>query len=139
MQAPTREQSYLYGFHKSLKIAQRGGHLDRASLAITHYAALLRVRDIFLAEEGVCRALILNGARDAIRSGVATMERKSSVEYNASENTSLPDELILSRAKLYWHPLSAWFTYFYTRFIVPAILRNKVRKYLGLTLGKKPL
>ena len=138
MQAPTREQCYLYGFHKGLKIAQRGGFLDRPSLAITHYAALLRVRDIFLSEEGVSRALILNGARDAIRSRVATMKRKSSVEKNVSENTSLPDELILSRAKRYWHPRSAWFTYFYTRFIVSAIMRGKIRKFLGLTLGKQP-
>jgi hypothetical protein len=138
MQAPTREQCYLYGFHKGLKIAQRGGHLDRPSLATTHYAALLRIRDIFLAERCVNRALILNGARDAIGSNVAIMERKSPLDYNACENASLPDDFILSRAQKCWHPRSVWLTYFYARFILPTILRSKARKYAGLAQERRP-
>jgi hypothetical protein len=136
MPAPTREQCYLYGFHKGLKIAQRGGHIDRPLLALTHYATLLRVRDIFLSEEDIKSALILNGARAAIQSREITMERKSS--HNTAEFTELADELALSLASRHWHPRSVWFKYFYARFIIPAILRSKLPRHFGLTVGKKP-
>lgn len=79
MHDPTAEQAWLFGYHRALKIVQRGRLRKNIEQAETQWAVLENVWEAYKSAGDPRRAAVLLGAEAAFTSRARVLEDKSSV------------------------------------------------------------